>query len=109
MNLYKAAILTINLFLLEYVFPSARLSNSDIWYLFVHQMTGLICSLAHEIVMSMPSLYKAGAVFLIFPGRQAAKVLGRQYKQYIVGILMKVAVEIPVAMVVANTIQASDE
>lgn len=107
MNLYKAGILTINLFLSEYVFPSAKLSNSDIWY--INQLTGLICSHAHEIVMSMPSLYKGGAVFLIFPSRQAAKVLGRQYKQYIVGILMKVAVEIPVAMFVAAGIQASDE
>ena len=58
--------------------------------------------------MSMPSLYKAGAVFLIFPGRQAAKVLGRQHKQYILRILMKMAVEIPVAMAAANSIQAAE-
>jgi hypothetical protein len=59
--------------------------------------------------MSMPSLYKAGAVFLIFPARQAARVLGRQYKQYILNIFMKIAVEIPVAMAAANTIQAADD
>lgn len=52
--------------------------------------------------MSMPSLYKAEAVFLIFPGRQAANVLDRQYKQYILYILKKIAVEIAVAKAAAN-------
>jgi len=33
MNLYKAAVLAIDLFLLEYVFPTTLLSESDIWYL----------------------------------------------------------------------------
>jgi hypothetical protein len=59
--------------------------------------------------MSMPSLYKAGAVFLIFPARKAAKVVGRQHKQYIIHMLMQMAVELPVAMVVANALQMEDD
>ena len=110
MNLYRAGILTLDLFLLDYIFPNAKLSESDISYL--HQLIsfGLISSLAHEIVMSMPSLYKAGAVFLIFPARQAARVLGGQYKQYVLHLFIeKIALEIPVAIAVANTIRAMDD
>ena len=33
MNLYRAAILTMDMFLLEYIFPNAKLSESDIWYI----------------------------------------------------------------------------
>jgi hypothetical protein len=33
MNLYRAGILTIDLFLLDYIFPAAKLSESDISYL----------------------------------------------------------------------------
>ena len=57
--------------------------------------------------MSVPSLYKAGAVFLIFPSRQAAKVLGQQHKQYILRMLMKMAVEIPAAMAAAISLQVA--
>ena len=58
--------------------------------------------------MSIPSLYKNGAVFLIFPSRQAAKVLGRQDRQYILRILMKIAVEVPAAKLAAAAIQAAE-
>jgi len=59
--------------------------------------------------MSTPSLYKNGAVFLIFPSRQAAKVLGRQHRQYILSVLMKIAVEVPPARLAAAAIQAADD
>jgi hypothetical protein len=68
----------------------------------------LIRSLAREIIMSIPSLYKKGAVFLIFPARQASYVVGRQDRQYIASILMEVADEIPIAGAVGAMIQASD-
>jgi hypothetical protein len=58
--------------------------------------------------MSIPSLYKKGAVFLIFPARQASYVVGRQERRYIVSILMKVADEIPIAGAVGATIQSFD-
>ena len=107
MNLCGAGILTIDLFLLDYIFPSAKLSDADRWY--IHQgLLVLICSLAHKIVMSIPSLYKAGAVFLLFPSRQAAKVLGPEHRQYIVRMLMRIAAEIPVAMAIAASIQDLD-
>jgi hypothetical protein len=58
--------------------------------------------------MSLPSLYK-GAVFLLFPVRQAAKVLERQHRKYIAGILVKIADEIPLAMHFARILMAEDE
>jgi len=58
--------------------------------------------------MSIPSLYKAGAIFLLFPSRQAAKVLGREHRQYIVRMLMKIAAEYPVAMLAAASIRDLD-
>lgn len=64
-------------------------------------------SLAHEIVMSLPSLYK-GAIFLIFPARQAARVLGRQHRMYIARVLVKVGDEIPIAGFLATILMAED-
>ena len=58
--------------------------------------------------MSIPSLYKKGAAFLIFPARQASYIVGRQERQYIASILMEVANEIPIAGVVGANIQAFD-
>jgi hypothetical protein len=58
--------------------------------------------------MSLPSLYK-GAIFLLFPVRQAAKILERPHRKYIAGILVKVADEIPLAMLFANILMAEDE
>jgi len=40
MNLCRAGILTIDLFLMDYVFPSAILSDTDIWYAFVNISLG---------------------------------------------------------------------
>jgi hypothetical protein len=58
--------------------------------------------------MSIPSLYKKGAVFLIYPIRQASKIVGRPQRQYITSILMKVADEIPITIHVAAVIQATE-
>jgi hypothetical protein len=58
--------------------------------------------------MSIPSLYRKGAVFLIFPTLQASYVVGRRDRQYIVGILIELADEIPIAGAVGAMIQASD-
>jgi hypothetical protein len=58
--------------------------------------------------MSIPSLYKKGAAFLIFPARQASYVVGRQDRRYIISILMEVADEIPIARAVGAVIQAFD-
>ena len=69
-------------------------------------------SLAHEIVMSMPSLYKNGGLLLVFPCRQAAKILGRPYREYIASILGDLVTEIPVAIhavVAVQKVMAKDE
>jgi hypothetical protein len=58
--------------------------------------------------MSLPSLYK-GAIFLLFPARQAAKFLARPHRKYIAGILVKIADEIPLAMHLARILMAEDE
>lgn len=47
--------------------------------------------------MSIPSLYSGGSIFLLFPAMKAAKVLPRQDKLYIVSMLNKIALEVPVA------------
>ena len=64
-------------------------------------------SLAHEIVMSLPSLY-TGGTFLLYPARQAAKALGRQHRKYIIHVLVRVAEEIPIAGYFANILMAED-
>jgi len=69
----------------------------------------LIRSLAHEIVMSMPALYKKGGAFLLFPSRRAVKVIGKRYREYVAKILMKVADELPIAARVVMDIQAIDD
>jgi hypothetical protein len=55
--------------------------------------------------MSMPSLHKQGGVFLAFPGRQAARVLGARQAQYITRILMRIGNEIPIAINTCRIIQ----
>jgi hypothetical protein len=62
-------------------------------------------SLASDIVMSAPALYRHGAVFIIFPLKQASNVLGDKEAKYIKRTLMEIAVEIPVAQIVAAGIQ----
>ena len=58
--------------------------------------------------MSMPALYKNGGNFLSFPARQAAKVLGRKHREYIVRTLMKVAMKVPAVMNAVQAIQTAD-
>lgn len=58
--------------------------------------------------MSMPTLYKSGGQFLSFPARQAAKVLGREHREYIVRILMRVAMKVPGVMNAVRDIQKVD-
>ena len=65
--------------------------------------------MAHEIVMSIPSLYKSGGLLLAFPGRQAAKVLDKPCRQYIASVLMKLAAEVPVIINSAIAIQQADD
>lgn len=66
----------------------------------------LTISLARDIVMSTPTLYKHGAVFIIFPLKQASKVLGEKDAKYIRSTLLEIAEEIPVARAVAAGIQS---
>ena len=62
--------------------------------------------MARDIVMSTPTLYKHGAVFVIFPLKQASKVLGEEDAKYIRSTLLEIAKEIPVAQIVAAGIQS---
>jgi len=55
--------------------------------------------------MSTPTVYKRGAVFILFPLKQASVVLGDTDKKYIISVLLEIAVEIPVAQVVAAGIE----
>ena len=78
MNLYRAGNIAIDIFLSEYLFQSSSVTEASL-------------RMAHEIVMSMPSLYKIGGVLLTYPGRQAARVLGREYREYIAMVLTMIA------------------
>lgn len=106
-NLYRAAVLHINSFLIQHVFrwtiPSESVSQPDLTY--VLSAVLLISRLAHEIVMSLPKLYKKGGIFVNFPARNAAKVLGLEYKKYIVKTLMKISAEFWVSERAARIIQ----
>jgi hypothetical protein len=93
MNMYRAGILTIGIFL------------SD---LFHYSIAETDIQLAHEIVMSMPSLVKNGGLLLVYPGRQASKVLGREYREYIGMILTKIASESISAARAALAVRASN-
>jgi hypothetical protein len=50
-------------------------------------------------------VYKHGAVFVLFPLKQAATVLGDEAKKYIISTLLKMAVEVPVAQLIAAQIE----
>jgi hypothetical protein len=61
--------------------------------------------MAQEIIMSMPSLHTSGGIFLLYPAMRAAKVTTTQNKQYIMSMLRKVALEVPVADLLAEHIK----
>ena len=58
--------------------------------------------------MSTPTLYKHGAVFIIFPLKQASKFLGEKEVKYIKSTLMEIATEIPVAKIIAAGIPTTE-
>src|SRR5271163_2577945 len=55
MNMYRAGIIAIDIFLSESLFQSSSVTETDI-------------RMAHEIVMSMPSLVENGGQLLVYPG-----------------------------------------
>lgn len=83
------------------------LRNSPTWIIGKYASNLVNVSFADEIVMSLPSLFKGGA-FLLYPARQAAKVLGRQHRKFIAQVLSRVAEEIPVAGYFAKNLIAED-
>ena len=52
--------------------------------------------------MSMPSLFTSGGIFLLYPAMRAAKVLSPEEKLYIVSMLNRISMEVPVASLLAN-------
>ena len=84
MNMYKAAILRIDRYLLGHIFPLSNPSPTEI-------------HLAKEIVMSFPSLSVGGGIFLLYPAMRAAKVLSTPEKRYVISTLQKISTEVPVA------------
>lgn len=61
--------------------------------------------MAKEIVMSMPSLYTSGSVFLLNPAMRASKVTTTENKIYIMAILKKISLEVPVAALLVGLIK----
>ncbi len=109
---------------MECIFSEATISETQIMYphrtyhaipvplLALHSLSfplhRLTISLARDIVMSTPTIYKHGAVFIIFPLKQASKILGEKDANYIRSTLMEIGQEIPVALIVAAGIQSVD-
>jgi hypothetical protein len=93
--MYRAAILRIDHHLLGHMYPNRVPSERELMY--KARSFALILSLAREIVMSMPSLYTSGGIFLLYPAMRAAKVLSREDKLYIVSMFHEIASEVPVA------------
>ena len=52
--------------------------------------------------MSMPSLFTFGGIFLLYPAMRATKVLSREERLYVVSMLTKISVDVPVASLLAS-------
>ena len=62
--------------------------------------------MAHEIVMSIPPLYRNGSTFLLHPCVQAARVLENAERKYILKTLQNIVAEVPIAWRAAKTVEA---
>lgn len=94
--MYRAAILCID----RYLSGNGKPTTEEITYNLT--VLPLICSLAKEIVMSIPSLATTGGIFLLYPAMRAAKVLSKVEKDYIVLTLNRMASEVPVTVLLAS-------
>jgi hypothetical protein len=82
--------------LIGHMFPNAGPSEEALGYLLFHAAN---FSLAKEIVMSLPSLCQAnaGGMFTLYPAMVAVRSLGIEDREYVVTVLKKVALDVPVA------------
>jgi hypothetical protein len=96
-NMYRAALIAIDRYLLGRTFQDAVPCDEIIAYVTSYQSHTDFHRLGKEIVMSMPSLASSGGLFLLYPAMKASKVLAREDKLYIISVLNRLSGEVPVA------------